>query len=130
MVIESPIERERRICEALRPEWERMAAQRRAADEREKERLAELWDGIEVGDFVELTPEEHVQRGGLMLVDEKGEMVVQQVRIVEIKGEMANVSFAQKYAGREWIHRQQIRGVVKPGLVGPRRDAAPKIWWG
>lgn len=128
--METPVERHQRLCEALRPEWERMARDNKRKAEIEAERLRVLWDGIEVGDVVELTEEEHVRRGGLLMVDENGEVQLEQGKVLEIKGDLARVQVVSAWGFMgEWIGRERISRVVKEGLkVQKPRRRGDRYW--
>jgi hypothetical protein len=95
----------------------------------EAERLAALWAGIEVGDYVELSLEAHVARGGLLLADELGDVKVRQVQVVEIAGERACIRTTQPWGPMlEWVSRSELGAVVLPGLVVQAKRPAAKYW--
>jgi hypothetical protein len=106
----------------------------RAAEERrrvEREALeAVLWAGIKVGDYMTLTVDAHVKRGGLLLTDEVGMVRVKQVRIEEIKGEQALALRVEPYGrSTEWVWRGELGEVVMPGLVPPAVRAERVKYW-
>ena len=129
----TPGDRERAAIEALKPGWERMRRDKeREAIERE-ERLREMWDGIAVGDVVELTEEEGMRRGRLRMLGSDGEVELMQVRVIGIEGEFARVRVPMvgRYGGievEEMVGRGVIRGVVKEGLVVRGRGSASVYW--
>ena len=108
------------------------AAQREAnalAKAAEAKRVAALWEGIEVGDYVELSELAHVARGGLLLADELGDVKVKQVQIEQIEGERALIRTTQPWGPMlEWVGRDEMGAVVKPGLVVQQRTAVVKYW--
>jgi hypothetical protein len=122
---------------ALQGHWARIAEENRVAAERDALLQEEMWVGIEVGDVVELTVEEHVRRGGMLLVDGNGEVIVKQGEVKEIRGCEACVCVIERWgqAGmdwietREWVRRERIGSVVKRGLKGvEKRREGVKYW--
>lgn len=128
----TPEERERAAYEALKPHWEAMRRDESERAERERVEMEELWEGIGVGDVVEVSEEEHVARGGLLLIDERtGDVKVRQVRVLEVSGRKAKVQDFTQYRGltvavTEWMDRDRIKGVVREGIV--RHVAGRKYW--
>jgi hypothetical protein len=122
---------------ALRGHWAAMAEENRARVAEEALLHEEMWAGIEVGDVVELTVEEHVRRGGMLLVDGDGEVIVKQGEVMEIRGEEACVSVIEQWgqAGmdwietREWVRRERIGSVVKRGLKGVEKGVEGVKYW-
>ena len=119
--------------QALQGHWARIAEENRAAAERDALLHQEMWAGISVGDVVTLTVDATVRRGGLMVQTADGDVERKQVKVVEIKGEMARVltvmGWKQGYVQvSEWVSREELDEVVKEGLV-KKRDCAPQIWW-
>ena len=95
----------------------------------EAERLATLWEGIAVGDYVELAELAHVARGGLLLTNELGDVSLKQVQVVEIAGERALIRTTQPWGPMlEWVGRDELGAVVKPGLVVQATRAPVKYW--
>jgi len=118
---------------ALQGEWIRMAEENRAAAEKTARAHAELWAGIEVGDVVTLTVDATVRRGGLMVQTADGDVERKQVKVVEIKGEMANVltvmGWKQGYVQvSEWVSRGELDEVVKEGLAVVKGRSARQYW--
>jgi hypothetical protein len=116
-----------RLVEAWRPADE-------AKREAEVQRLAELWSGIEVGDVVELSEGEHVKRGGMLMFDEEGCVLLRQAEVLEIEGDRAYVRGIERWGMSgmewigvtEWIERGSIGRVVRAGLKGVRRERVEK----
>ena len=95
----------------------------------EAERLAVLWEGITPGDYVELSLEAHVARGGLLLTDELGDVHLKQVQVERIEGDRALVRTTQPWGPMlEWVGRSDLGAVVLPGLVVQQQTAVAKYW--
>ena len=110
-----------------------MEACRKAEEDR---RLAQealettRWAGIKVGDYMTLTVDAHVKRGGLLLTDEAEVVRVKQVRIVEINGDRALALRVEPYGrSTEWMFRDELAEVVTPGLVPPAVRAERVKYW-
>ena len=125
----TPSDREAAAVRALGEHWARMQEENRVRGEVEAERLRVMWAGIEVGDYVELSLEAHVTRGGLLLADELGDVKVKQVQVVEIIGDRALIKTTQPWGPMlEWVGRDELGAVVKPGLVVQASRPAAKYW--
>jgi hypothetical protein len=119
---------------ALQAEVLRVREACRAAEEKrrvEREELeAVLWAGVKEGDYVALTQEAHVRRGGLLLADEDGNVRVRQVQVVQIEGNRALVKRVEVYgSSTEWVQRDELGEVVQPGLVPPQPKAKGMRYW-
>ena len=109
--------------------WAAQREAKAAAVAAEAKRLAGLWAGIEVGDYVELSKAAHVARGGLLLADEPGDVKVRQVQVTEISGDRALIRTTQPWGPMlEWVGRSDLGAVVLPGLVVQASRPAAKYW--
>jgi len=111
-----------------------MEAWRSAEEEQrmvEAERLRVRWEGIEVGDYVELSEAQHIANGGLVLMNEMGTLQLKQVQIIEIAGDKALVKNTEFYGeSLEWLHREDLGAKEEPGLVVQQRMAVARYWEG
>jgi hypothetical protein len=109
-----------------------MEAWRSAEEEQrmvEAERLRVRWEGIEVGDYVELSEAQHIANGGLLLMNEMGTLQLKQVQIIEIAGDKALVKNSEFYGSSlEWLHRSDLGTKGEPGLVDIPQSIAAKYW--
>ena len=109
-----------------------MEAWRSAEEEQrmvEAERLRVRWEGIEVGDYVQLSEAQHIAKGGLLLVNEMGTLQLKQVQIIEIAGDKALVKNSEFYGSSlEWLHRSDLGTKGEPGLVDIPQIIAAKYW--
>ena len=109
-----------------------MEAWRSAEEEQrmvEAERLRVRWEGIEVGDYVQLSEAQHIAKGGLLLTDEHGALLLKQVQIIEIAGDKALVKNSEFYGSSlEWLHRSDLGTKGEPGLVVQQRMAVARYW--
>lgn len=101
--------------------------------EREAVRLAELWEGINPGDVVELTVDATVRRGGLRIYGSDGELRREQVRVMEIEGDAARCRGVMRWRRgyvevMEWIARSEIERVGKEGLAVINENSARQHW--
>ncbi len=121
-------------AEVLQAEVMRVAEVCRAAEEARRvareEMEALLWEGIEEGDYVTLTEEAHVRRGGLLLADEDGNVRVRQVQVVRVEGNRGLVKRVEVYgSSTEWLTRDELAEVMQPGLVAPQPRAKRARYW-
>jgi hypothetical protein len=109
--------------------WAAQREAKAASEAAEAKRLAALWAGIEVGDYVELSEAAHVARGGLLLTDELGDVRLKQVQVERIEGDRALIRTTQPWGPMlEWVSRSELGAVVLPGLVVQQRTAVAKYW--
>ncbi len=95
----------------------------------EAQRASELWEGISAGDYVQLSEAQHIAKGGLLLTDEHGALLLKQVQIIEIVGDKAFVKNTEFYGSSlEWLHRSDLGAKGEPGLVVQQRMAVAKYW--
>jgi len=121
-------------AEAMQAEVMRVAEVCRAAEEARRvareEMEAALWAGIEEGDYVTLTEEAHVRRGGLLLRDEDGNVRLRQGQVVQIEGSKVLVRGVEAYgSSMEWLTRDELAEVMQPGLVAPQPRAKRARYW-
>ena len=95
----------------------------------EAQRASELWEGISAGDYVQLSEAQHIAKGGLLLTDEHGALLLKQVQIIEIAGDKAFVKNTEFYGeSLEWLHRSDLGTKGEPGLVVQQRMAVARYW--
>jgi hypothetical protein len=95
----------------------------------EAQRASELWEGISAGDYVQLSEAQHIAKGGLLLTDEHGALLLKQVQIIEIAGDQALVKNTEFYGeSLEWLHRSDLGAKGEPGLVDIPQSIAAKYW--
>jgi len=120
--------------EAAAPGWERMRQQQEAAAVKRRDKLEELWAGIEVGDVVRLSSKLTREIYGLSLCNSQGEMIELDGEVKEIDGEWALIWVARAMGKRgrdgsemigvmQRVHRDKIVRVSDQPLT-VWRDAA------
>lgn len=92
---------------------------------------------MNVGDYVELTEEANYERGGLRMFDGEGELLRMQARVLKVGSNLIRIqregAIRMKWGSFpmvEWINRNEIHGVVQPGLVPAKGKRYKQFWDG